>query len=94
MALNDFEGVKIRMIGRGMENYLTPSLGNFLLFKESLEFPVSSLATIAKNPLKTGLESFKQLSRKFIGTEAREFHMLGRKFVYPYEYMDSCEKMD
>ena len=72
------------MIGQGMEKYLTLSLGKYLVFKDSLQFLVSSLATIAKNLLKRGLESFKNLSRKFIGTEAREFRLHVRKGVYPY----------
>ena len=73
MALKDFEGVEIRIIGQGMEKYLTISLGKYLFFKDSLQFLGSSLATLAKNLLKTGLDSFKHLSRKFPGTEAQEF---------------------
>ena len=42
-----------------------------------------------QNLLKTGLESFKHLTRQFLGTEAQEFRLLVRKEVYPYEYMDS-----
>ena len=94
LALKDFEGVEIRVIGQGMEKYLTLSLGKYLVFKDSLQFLGSSLATLAKNLLKTGLESFKHLTRQFLGTEAREFRLLVRKGVYPYEYMDSWEKMD
>ena len=94
MALKDFEGVEIRVIGQGMEKYLTLSLGKYLVFKDSLQFLGSSLATLAKNLLKTGLESFKHLSMKFLGTEAQEFRLLERKGVYPYEYMDSWEKLD
>ena len=77
-----------------MEKYLTLSLGKYLVFKDSLQFLGSSLATLAKNLLKTGLESFKHLTRQFLGTEAQEFRLLLRKGVYPYEYMDSWEKMD
>ena len=86
--------MEIRVIGQGMEKYLTLSLGKYLVFKDSLQFLGSSLATLAKNLLKTGLESFKHLTRQFLGTEAQEFRLLVRKGVYPYEYMDSWEKMD
>ena len=53
MALKDFEGVEIRVIGQGMEKYMTLSLGKYLVFKDSLQFLGSSLATLAKNLLKT-----------------------------------------
>ena len=53
-----------------MEKYLTPSLGKYLVVKDSLQFLGSSRATLVKNLLKTGLESFKHLSRQFLGTEA------------------------
>ena len=76
MALKDFEGVEIRVIGQGMEKYLTLSLGKYLVFKDSLQFQGSSLATLGKNLLKTGLESFKHLSRRFLEVEAGEFRLL------------------
>ena len=94
MALKHFEGVEIRVIGQGMQKYLTLSLGKYLVFKDILQFLGSILATLAKNHVKTGLESFKHLSRKFIATEAREFRRLLRKWVYPYDYMDRWEKLD
>ena len=72
-----------------MENYLTLSLNKYLVFKDRLQFLGSSLASLAKNLVKTGLESFKQLQRKFIMLEAQEFRLLLRNGVYPYEYMDS-----
>ena len=64
------------------------------MFKDSLQFLGSSLATLAKNLEKTGLESFVQLRKKFHGFEAEDMRLLVRKGVYPYEYMDSWEKMD
>ena len=79
MALKDFEGVEIQVIGQGMEKYLTLSLGKYLVFKDSLQFLGPTLATLAKNLLKTGLESFKHLTRHFLGVEAREFRLLVRK---------------
>ena len=94
MAMKDYPGVDIKVIGQGMEKYLTISLGNYLVFKDSLQFLGSSLATLAKNLEKTGLESFVQLRKKFHGFEAQDMRLLVRKGVYPYEYMDSWEKMD
>ena len=63
-------------------------------FKDSLQFLGSSLATLAKNLLKMGLESFNHHSRMFIGVEAWEFRLLVRKGVYLYEYLDCWENMD
>ena len=53
-----------------------------------------NLPTIAKNLLKTGLESFKQLSGKFIRLEAREVRLIWRMWAYPYEYRDSWDKLN
>ena len=94
MAMKDYPRVDIKVIGQGMEKYLTISLGKYLVFKDSLQFLGSSLATLDKNQKKTGLESFVQLRKKFHGFEAQDMRLLVRKGVDPYEYMDSWEKMD
>ena len=65
------------VIGQGMEKYLKP----YLVYKDSLQFLGSSLATVAKNLLKTGLESFKHLQQRFLMLEAREFRLLVGKGV-------------
>ena len=76
-----------------MEKYLTLSLHKNLVFKDSLQFLDWRLATLTKNHFKTGLESFKHLSRMFIGVDAGEFFLLNCKGVKPSQLMDCSEKM-
>ena len=94
MAMKDFRAVDILVIGQGMEKYLTVSHVKYRICTDSLMFLGASLATLAKNLQKTGLESFIRLPKKFHGFEAEDMRLLVRKGVYPYEYMDSCEKME
>ena len=47
MALKDFEGVEIRVIGQGIEKFLLLPLGKYLVFKCCLHFLGSSIATLA-----------------------------------------------
>ena len=49
MVMKDLPGVDIKVIRQGIEKYLTLSLGKYLVFKDSLQFLGSSLATLAKN---------------------------------------------
>ena len=63
MTLKDFEGVEIRVIGQGMEKYLNLSLCKYLVFKGSLQFLGSSLDTLTKKLVNTGLLSFKHLRK-------------------------------
>ena len=77
-----------------MEKYLTLSLGKYLVFKDSLQFLGSSLATLSKNREMTGLESVGLLRKRFHGFEAEDMMWFVRKVVYPYEDMDSWKKMD
>ena len=77
-----------------MEKYLTHSLGKYLIFKDSLQFLASSLATLAKYLEKTGLESFFRLRKRFHGFESDDIRLLAQKGVYPYDYMDMWEKKD
>ena len=79
MATKEIPEVDIKVIGQGMEKYLTLSLGKYLVFEDSLQFLGSSLATLAKNLEKTGLESFVQLRKKFHGFEAKNMRLLVRK---------------
>ena len=67
MDMKDFPVVIIKGIGQDMEKFLTLSLGKYLVFIDSLNFLGSSLATLAKNIEKTGLESFFRLRKKFHG---------------------------
>ena len=84
----------IKFLGQGMEKYLTLSLAKTLMLMESVPFLGSSLATLANNLEKTGLESFVHLRKKVNGFETQDMRLLVRKGVYSYQYMDWWEKMD
>ena len=95
-GLADHPDLDISLIGQGMEKYLTLGWGEHLVFKDSLQFLASSLETLAANLLRSGEDRFKQLARAF--TENNQphpnFNLLLRKGVFPYEFLDSWEKMD
>ena len=93
-ALNKFGGEEIRVIGQGMEKYLTITLGKHIVFKDSLQFMGASLQTLGSNLLKAGFEKFVHLKKEWANTPDDQLRLLVRKGVYPYEYMDSMEKFD
>ena len=93
-ALRFFGGEEIRVIGQGMEKYLTLYLGKRIQFKDSLQFQGSSLQTLANNLLKVGFDKFVHLKEQFVDTPEESLKLLVRKGVYPYEYMDSFERFE
>ena len=84
----------IKVIGQGMEKYLTLSLGKNLVFKDSLMFLGASLEELGKNLKASGMEKFKTLRAEFPNTSSEQLSLLLRKQVYPYEYMDSWERFE
>ena len=93
-ALARKTGETIKVIGQGMEKYLTLSLGKYLVFKDSLQFLGSSLQTLGENLLKGGMDQFVNLKKQCPNSSNEMLGLLVRKGVYPYEYMDSMEKFD
>ena len=93
MALKDFPGHDIKVIGQGMEKYLTLSFGKYLVFKDSLQFLGSSLQTLATNLAKGGVDQFANLKKRFPNENDDGMRLIVRKGVYPYEYMDSFERL-
>ena len=77
-----------------MEKYLTLSLGKYLTFKDSYQFLGSALSTLADNLAKCGLNKFEHLKQQFPDVSDENFKLIVRKGVYPYEYMDSMERLD
>ena len=71
-----------------MEKYLAIMLGNHLTFIDSFQFMHKSLDKLLSNLPK---ELFKYTSEKFQG---KQFDLMTRKGVYPYDYMDSFEKFN
>ena len=78
----------INAIPNNMEKYMAFMLGNHLTFIDSFQFMSSSLETLVNNMPK---ESFKYTSEVF---EGKEFDLMIRKGVYPYDYMDSFDKFN
>jgi hypothetical protein len=95
-GLRKYPGSDISLIGQGMEKYLTLGWGDHLVFKDSLQFLASSLETLCANLLRSGKEKFQQLAAGFTDNSTLHpaFELLLRKGVFPYEFLDSWEKLD
>ena len=78
----------INAIPNNMEKYMSFMLGKHLVFIDSFQFTSQSLDTLVKNLPK---EEFKYTSKEF---KNKEFDLMTRKGVYPYDYMDSFDKFD
>ena len=57
-GLATFPKKKIRIIGQGMEKYLTLSFGDHAIFKDSYQFLAASLEQLAKNLFNSGIFNF------------------------------------
>ena len=80
--------MKINLIPNNMEKYMSFMIGNNLLFIDSFQFMNSSLDKLVSNLPK---ESFKYTSELY---KDKQFDLMCKKGVYPYDYMDSFEKFD
>ena len=76
-------GCKTNVISNGLEKYMSFTLNNNIVFKDSMLFMNSSLDKLAKN---LSDEDFKYLSEKFSGEKLK---LVKKKGIYPYEHMDS-----
>ena len=92
-----------KVIAQSLEKFMSIKLGT-LEIKYSLQFLNSSLEKLVKNLKDKSLKEGKSLKDTFPNTYAYfkrnfnhldedAFDLLTRKGVYPYEYMDSWEKM-
>ena len=90
--LAHFKEHPIKVIGQGMEKYLTLSLSKSITFKDSLMFLGASLEQLGKNLRASGMEKFKILQSEFPNASTEQLDLLLRKQVYPYEYMDSWDR--
>ena len=89
LAIKDFPGHDIKVIGQGMEKFLTLSLGKYSVFKDSLQFLGSSLQTLSTNLAKGVVDQFVNLKKRFPNEKDEGMRLILGKGVYPYEYMDS-----
>ena len=89
------KGSKIAVIAQSMEKYLQLSLDKYLCFKDSLMFFTgTSIATLANNLLKAGIDMFKSLKAEYPTLNNERLQLLLRKGVYPYDYMNNWEKFN
>ena len=78
--------LKINAIPNNMEKYMAFMLGKHLVFLDSFQFMSSGLDKLVSNLPK---ESFKCTSEEFTG---KKLNLMSHKGVYPYDYMNCCEK--
>ena len=84
----------LRVIGQGLEKYLTLSYGDHIVIKDSLQFMAESLESLATSLLRSGDDKFCLLRKEFAeyAQNPTKWSMLLRKGVYPYDYMDSMDR--
>src|SRR6218665_1800992 len=78
------------VIANNMEKYLAFEVDG-LRFLDSLQFLNCSLDTLVKNSSKDGEDKFIHMRRLYPNDE--QFKLLLRKGIFPYEHMDSEERM-
>ena len=88
--LGKYKQHRVSCIPKNMEKYISFSLGN-LKFLDSLNFMNEGLSTLVNNLAADGDAHFHHIKRHFPNVDQRK--LLLRKGVYPYEWMDSLEKM-
>ena len=86
-AIGSFKNKKLTCIPNNMEKYVLFSMGN-LRFIDSFQFLNASLKKLVSNLAADGMSKFKHLK-----TEFKSHELLIRKGVYPYDYVDSPEKL-
>jgi hypothetical protein len=88
--IGETENRRICVIPNNMEKYVSFTWGN-LRFLDSLQFLNTSLDTLVNNLLGYGPDKFKILRRYF---DDSNIHLLLRKGVFPYDYVDCIEKLN
>lgn len=82
---------RFRTLSRNSEKIITLMLGKFKLI-DSSSFMPESLENLVINLFDKGEEYFKQ-TKKIAGGSRQKLHMLTRKGVFPYEYLDNVSKL-
>ena len=77
---------KISVIPNGLENYMSFTLNNNIVFIDSMLFMKSSLDKLVKN---LGSKDFKYLREELSG---EKLELVKKKGIYPYEYFNSFKK--
>ena len=77
----------LKVIAQNAEKYMAIYLGKRIVFLDSFQFMSSSLCKLADNLPE---DKFIYTSEYF--SDERQFQLMKRKGVYPYDYMDSFSK--
>ena len=77
---------KVSAIPNGLEKHMSFTLGNNIVFIDSMLFLNSSFDKLVKN---LGSEGFKNLNGEFSG---EKLELVQKKGLYPYEYFDSFKR--
>ncbi len=81
----------ISVIAQNEERFMTFTVGN-LKFIDSLNFLSSGLGQLVEDLASGGMDKFQNLKQNFPANT--RFDLLTKKGIYPYEYIDSLEKMN
>ena len=86
---------EIKVIGQGIEKYLTISLSGHLVFKDSLMFLNASLDTLTTNLSNDDFKKFVNLRAELVPVcdDPLDIHLLSSKGVFPYDYLDDWAKL-
>ena len=93
LATEHFPHIQLNIIGQGYEKYLTLGFSKAITFKDSYQFLAYSLEQLVKDLVKSGPDRFINLKREFANVSAECFTLLLRKGIYPYDYMNTWEKL-
>ncbi|KAL4122938.1 hypothetical protein QTP88_015179 [Uroleucon formosanum] len=89
-----YDTQRITVIPNSEEKFISFSKyvsNNFTIkFIDTCRFMTSSLSSLAKNLITPGLENFRETAKVFAEDD---MPLVTRKEVYPYEYMDSWERL-
>jgi len=83
------------VIGQGLEKYLTIGWGKHIVFKDSLQFLLTSLANLVDmlDEKGAGREKFRVLKGEFRNATPEQLALLTQKGVFPYDYLTSAAKL-
>ena len=87
MALKDTS--KLKILARTSENFISMTLGKRLLFTDSMHFLTGSLDKLSSLLDRSKLEPYLA----YITSDKTLHSLLTRKSIFPYDYMDSEERL-
>ena len=93
-SIEHFPQTKLHIIGQSYEKYLIMGFGKNLVFKDSYQFLSCSLQQLGIDLAQSGEEKFVHLKGQFPQVSSDNLKLVIRKGVYPYEYMNSWERLE